>query len=365
MTDVDAVLDFPIHRPPSEEDFIRTAMRWHFGERTGSPFWLGKLPSLGFDPIADVKSFDDLRLFPNVVDELRTVRVRDLVPRGYGPSPDIVAVFESGGTTGSPKRVVFMRDWLDRLLAWMDYDLGRRGVRRGGNWLAAVPGRPHMIGGFSDHEAELFQALKFSIDMDPRWVRKLVAGGDTAAADAYAGHLLAQVEDILRSQDVEVLLISPPMLERIARRPELVELVRAKITHLLWGGTHMDPDTRRLYRSDVFPGIPLIGAYGSTMFLGACKERIDLADDDPCVYDGLPLTVTFRVVDPRNGESVPYGTRGRLLVNHVSKAMFLPNNLERDTALRLPVTEGQYGDAVGDILPVAVFGDAEVVVGVY
>ncbi|MGW4128569.1 phenazine antibiotic biosynthesis protein [Amycolatopsis japonica] len=365
FSDFDAVLDFPIHEPPAEEEFIRAAMRWHFGDDTGSPFWLRKLPSLGFDPLTDVKSFDDLRQFPNVVDELRDVRVQDLIARGYGPKPDLVAIFESGGTTGSPKRVPFMRDWLQRLLAWMKFDLTRRGLRLGGNWLAAVPGRPHMIGGFSDHEAEMFESIKFSIDMDPRWVRKLITSGDSASADAYAAHLLSQVESILRTQDVEVLLISPPLLERVARRPDLVELVHEKITHILWGGTHMDADTRRLYMTEVFPGIPLTGAYGSTMFLGACKERMGSGPDDPCVYDGLPLTVTFRVLDPGTGDAVEFGERGQLLVDHVSKGMFLPNNLERDTALRLPVAEGHYGDAIGNILPASTFGDGDIVVGVY
>jgi hypothetical protein len=33
---------------------------------------------------------------------------------------------------------------------------------------------------------------------------------------------------------------------------------------------------------------------------------------------------------------VPYGARGQVVMNHISKAMFLPNNLERDTAIRVP-----------------------------
>jgi phenylacetate-coenzyme A ligase PaaK-like adenylate-forming protein len=69
---------------------------------------------LDFDPRTDVKSVEDLALFPNIVNELRDARVEDLIPWGYGPNPDIVGVYESGGTTGAPKRVVFLRDWLDR-----------------------------------------------------------------------------------------------------------------------------------------------------------------------------------------------------------------------------------------------------------
>ncbi len=41
---------------------------------------------------------------------------------GYGPNPDIVGVYESGGSTGAPKRVVFLRDWLDRATMQPSYE---------------------------------------------------------------------------------------------------------------------------------------------------------------------------------------------------------------------------------------------------
>jgi len=246
----------------------------------------------------------------------------------------------------------------------MRYDLGRRGVKAGQNWLAAVPGRPHMIGGFSDHEADAFDAIKFSIDMDPRWVKKLIAAGDTSGADAYGQHLVDQVADILRTQDVEVLLVSPPMLERIARQPELVALVQQKIKHILWGGAHMDADSRRVYRTEIFPGIPMTGAYGSTTFLGACKERLD-AGEDECIYDGVPLHITFAVIDADTHERVAYGERGRVLVHHISRSMLLPNVLERDTAVRHPALADHEGDALGDGSPLVSVSGREVIEGVY
>src|SRR5437879_6253753 len=85
------------------DKFVQAAMDWHFGPKTGSPFWLERARSLPFDPRTDVKSFQDLALFPNVANELRDVRAEDLIPKGYGPRPDVVGVFESGGTTGAPK----------------------------------------------------------------------------------------------------------------------------------------------------------------------------------------------------------------------------------------------------------------------
>ncbi|WP_434444363.1 phenazine antibiotic biosynthesis protein [Lentzea sp. E54] len=359
------LLDYPLETVPNHDEFIRAAMRWHFSPETGSPFWLDRAPRLGFDPLRDVKSFEDLRLFPNVAGDLRTVPVKDLVPRGYGGNPDIVGVFESGGTTGAPKRILFFRDWLIRALSIAKADLGGHGIGPGGNWLAMMPGRPHMIGGFTDYEAVNMGGLKFSIDMDPRWVKKLIAAGNTASAAEYSEHLVDQAEHVLESQDVSVVLLSPPVLDRIAGRPRFVELLQEKISAILWGGTHMDAESRHYYRTELFPGKKIVGAYGSTTFLVAAKERPDLPDSDPCVFDSSSLHLTFSVVDPSSEQPVEYGQRGRVLVNHVSRGLLLPNNLERDTALRVAALPGQPGDAVADVAPVESFEDEAVIEGVY
>ncbi|ANN15818.1 phenazine antibiotic biosynthesis protein [Amycolatopsis orientalis] len=365
MNDAAEILDYSFDAPPDPDQFVQAAMKWHFTPETGSPFWLDRRTKLDFDPLADIKSFDDLRLFPNVVDDLRTARVSDLVPRGYGAHPDVVGVFESGGTTGAPKRIVFLRDWLNRALTISTREFAGHGVFPGGNWLALMPGRPHMVGGFSDHEAVHMGGLKFSIDMDPRWVKKLIAADDPGGAAAYSEHLVEQATHVLESQDVSVLLLSPPMLDRIAGRPDLVDLIKAKVEVIIWGGTHMDAESRFFYRTELFPDKKIIGAYGSTTFLGAAKERPGLSADDMCVFDSSSLHLTFSVVDADTGRSVEPGARGRVLVNHISKAMLLPNNLERDTALRCAPLSGQPGDAVAAVEPTASHDGEDVIEGVY
>src|SRR4051812_15195150 len=77
VADIDfALLDVPRDRAPQDADaYLRTAMAWHFGEDTGSRFWLDAAKSLDFDPLTDVTTFDELRQFPNLVDELRSVPV--------------------------------------------------------------------------------------------------------------------------------------------------------------------------------------------------------------------------------------------------------------------------------------------------
>jgi phenylacetate-coenzyme A ligase PaaK-like adenylate-forming protein len=360
-----SVLDVPFDGHPDPDEFIRAAMDWHFNPTTGSRFWLERAGSLEFDPRKDVNSFSDLTLFPNVTDELRDVRVEDLIPQGYGADPDVLGVFESGGTTGAPKRVVMLGDWWSRMMAWQLAHMDALGGPEHRNWLVLAPTGPHYAGEMLRREAAARGGLCFTIDLDPRWVKKLIAAGKPDEADEYAEHLIDQAAFELETQDVGVLMSTPPLLERLAGRERLVELVREKVQMIIWAGAHMDADTRQLYRTEVFPGLTLDGLYGSTMVLGGATERVGLTDEDPCIFDPFSPYITFSVVDPDSGHPVAYGERGQVVMNHVSKSFLLPNNLERDTAIRIQAPDGQVGDSVADVTPVQRFGDEAVIEGVY
>jgi phenylacetate-coenzyme A ligase PaaK-like adenylate-forming protein len=365
LQDANPVLDVAFDVHPDPEEFIRAAMDWHFSPTTGSPFWLERAETLEFDPRVDVNSFEDLTLFPNVTNDLRDVRAEDLIPQGYGPHPDVVGVFESGGTTGASKRIVMLREWHDRMLAWYMAHLDARGAPRNGDWLALIPSGPHMAGELIRRQAAALGGLCFTIDFDPRWVKKLIAAGKVDEAGAYAEHLIDQAAFVLGAQDIGALVCTPPLLERLAQRDDLVELVRRKAQAIQWLGTHMDADTRFLYRTEVFPDVQLYGIYGSTMILGVATERLGLGDDDPCVFDPPSPYITFSVVDPETREAVAYGQRGQVVMHHVSKSFLLPNNLERDMATRIEPPEGQVGDSVADVTPVPRVEGEAVVEGVY
>jgi hypothetical protein len=364
-TALEKILDLPFDIAPDPDEFIRAAMEWHFNPETGSAFWLERAKTLDFDPRTDVRTHADLRLFPNVSPELRDVRAEDLIPKGYGKRPDVVGFFESGGTTGIPKRVVLMRDWGDRMVAWSNEHLDRHGVPRGVNWLGIIPSGPHVVSALFHQHAITHGTYGFTIDLDPRWVKKLIADKRFADVDAYAGHIIDQAVDVLRTQDIGLLTITPPLLERIARNDALVDLVNSKVKAIRWGGTQMDPDTRNLFKNEIFPNIAMCGEYGSTMMLGVAGERAGLKSGSPCIHDSFSPYVTFSVIDAKTGEPVSYGQRGQVVVNHVSKSFLLPNNLERDLATRMPTVEGAVGDSVADIAPVATFEGEAVIEGVY
>lgn len=374
MADIDfTLLDVPRDNPPGDADaYLRTAIAWHFGEDTGSPFWLRAARSLAFDPLTDIRTFDDLRRFPNLVDELRCVPVEDLVPRGYGTPAPPPMIFESGGTTGAPKRTAQLPDWLEQVVRWQVEDFTAGGFVPGSGLLCLMPSGPHGVGHFDREVAHRLGSILYPVDLDPRWVKKIArtrgaeglsARGATAEVAAYVDHVVEQARFVLETQTVANLHATPPLLEAIARDDDLVDLVKQKIRYILLSGAHVDLDTLDLLRS-IFPSASFSVVFGSTMILSQAATRIG-ADGESFVFDPRSPYVVFWVIDPDTGEQVPYGHRGQVVMNHVSKGMFIPNNLERDTAVRLRGPQGAVGDSISEVAPVAVFGGEPVIEGVY
>ena len=169
---------------------------------------------------------------------------------------------------------------------------------------------------------------------------------------AYVDHVVEQARFILQTQSVANLHATPPLLEAVARDDTLVDLVNDKIRYVLLSGAHIDLDTLDVLR-DVFPHTAVATVFGSTMILSQAATR---TVGESFVFDPRTPYVVFWVIDPDTGEQVPYGERGQVVMNHVSKGMFIPNNLERDTAIRMPGPAGHVGDSVSEVAPVAVFG---------
>ena len=92
---------------------MREIVAWHFHPDNGTPFWLEKAKTLGFDPRKAIQCFDDLKKFGLFEDDwLRGGPVRRCVPKALHKKP--IYVFETGGTTGIPKsRVVVEDHWID------------------------------------------------------------------------------------------------------------------------------------------------------------------------------------------------------------------------------------------------------------
>lgn len=346
---------------PGFDSHIRKLMGWHFGADTGSPFWLGKLSGLGFDPLTEVQTLSDLTRFPDVSSELRSVPAQDLIPAGLADRP--FRVYDSGGTTGSPKRVVDSA-YRSLMTVWGRERLLANGVPPHGNWLHLGPSGPHVIGFDTARYAALGGGIFYTVDLDPRWVKRLLSQGRAADADEYVQHLLDQAETILESQDVTVLNTTPPLLEAICARPRLYELVRTRIRAIIWAGTSISGESLRQLNEVFFPTASVVGVYGNSLMGVAPQRAARPGDTHPCVFEPFPDTTRLQLVDD-DGEPVAYGERGRVRLHLVAEEMFLPNILERDTAVRVEPVPGSPVDGLADVQTYRSLDDVTIIEGVY
>lgn len=242
------------------------------------------------------------------------------------------------------------------------------GLTKDKNWLCFSPSGPHGAFERARRGARAWGVIPFGIDMDPRWVKKQIAAGNKKESDGYAEHLLDQATYILKTQNIGYIRLTPPILAKIVRRDDMVDLIANNVEYIHWGGASMDADSRYFYGHEVFPGINLAGSYGTTMALGSGgAQRFGAEEDDQTIFDPtLTPYTTFGVRNKDTGETVAYGERGQLVVNHVSKALLLPNNTERDEVTRIEsANPDQIGDSIADIAPLQEFEGAKVIEGVY
>ncbi|MEV0334366.1 phenazine antibiotic biosynthesis protein [Nocardia sp. NPDC050717] len=344
------------------DQFLRDALDWHFNPETGSALWLRIAETLDFDPRTDISSYEDLARFPDIAAHLRTSRVEDLIPRGLGRSGAPPLIYETGGTTGSPKRLIYSASWIERCLRWKVDELRAAGFPAGRPWLVAMPSGPHAYGNTARLQARELGSLLHSIDIDPRWVKKSIADG--AAVDGYVAHLVEQIGHIVQTQDIAAVTTTPPILAEIILRPELVDKLAATVSYIALAGAQLDDDTFDII-AETFPGARIQNVYGSTMVLTTARIRDPLDPAPRTVYDAYPPHTIFAVVDPETLRPVDYGRRGQVRMSHLSDGMFVPNNLERDTAIRVAAPPGGIGDSLSAPQPLGSFDGETVIPGVY
>jgi phenylacetate-coenzyme A ligase PaaK-like adenylate-forming protein len=162
---------------------VREIVQWHFDPATGCPFWLERAKQFTFDPVRDVQGFADLQKFGFFEDEwLRGGPVRRWVPKAYADKP--IYVFETGGTTGVPKTRINIEDFR------IDYELFSATLPddrfpKGSNWLMLGPSGPRRLRLAVEHLAQHRGGICFCVDLDPRWVIKLIQKGWGYHLEAY------------------------------------------------------------------------------------------------------------------------------------------------------------------------------------
>jgi len=342
-------------------------VQWHFNPETGSPFWLERAGDLGFDPLTEVNSFEDLKKFPLFEDDwLRGGPVRRWVPKGLADKP--AYVFETGGTTGIPKSRVVIDDFR------IDYEMFSETLPddafpQGGNWLMLGPSGPRRLRLAVEHLAQCRGGISFCVDLDPRWVVKLLKKGKTQDAKDYAEHVIDQAMTILEAgHDIKCAFSTPKLLEALALR--LIDngssIAETGITGIFCGGTEFTPQWYRFAREELLgPDVYITPTYGNTLMGLACGKPFDPADDYKITYYAPQPRAIVEVVDfDDHNQVVDYGGTGRVKLYTLTRELFIPGFLERDEGEREEPHEKYPWDGVSSVRPFHVFAKTTTV-GVY
>ena len=354
-----------------DEHTLKT-VHWHFSEETGSPFWLEKKAELKFDPLTDVKSFDDLKKFPHFEDEwLRGGPVRRWVPKGHANKPTYV--FETGGTTGIPKSRVVVEDH------WTDYELfsdtlPEKYFPKGSNWLMLGPSGPRRLRLAVEHLAQYRGGICFCIDLDPRWVVKLIKKGWMEHLEEYKKHCIDQAVTVLTAgHDVKCMFATPKLLESLGEALEErgTSLQECGITGIFSGGTEFTPQWTKFCVEELLGGpaeeggVYMTPTYGNTLMGLACSKPVTAADNYKISYYApQPRAVTEVVTFDDYDQKVGYGETGRVKLYTLTDEFFVPGFMERDEGEREAPFETYPWDGVIGVRPFHELASATTV-GVY
>ena len=311
-------------------------MAWHFHPSTGSPFWLEYAGSLSFDPLKEVRCFDDLKKFPPFEDEwLRGGPVTRWIPQGFAGQP--AYVFETGGTTGTPKSRVNIRDFRT------DYEefsatLPEEYCPKGANWLMLGPSGPRRLRLSIEHLAQFRGGICFCIDLDPRWVIKLIQKGWMEHLEAYKQHCIDQAITILEAgHDIRCMFTTPKLLEALALALEKkgTTIHEVGITGIFSGGTEFTPQWTRFAVEELLDGAYMTPTYGNTLMGLAASRPVVPADGYTIAYYAPQPRAVIELVDFDDTNSVvPYGSTGRVKLTTLTQETFVPGFLERDEGER-------------------------------
>jgi len=341
---------------------LREIIDWHFSPETGCPFWLDWKAKVGWDPRQEIKTHQDLVKFDHFQDEwLRDEKNERFVPKGMGGRP--FNVFETGGTTGLPKQRVGWDDYKHDYEQFGD-NLSDEFFPRGSNWIMVGPTGPRRLRLAVEHLANYRGGSCYHVDLDPRWVKKLIGRKQYDEVERYQAHVISQAVEIIKHRDIACIFTTPKLLASLGER---ISVPGQGIKGCFCGGTSMTPEYVRFLQVEVLENkAQFVPTYGNTLMGLAMSVPEELAQNNYSVTYWAPQPrAILRIVDPNNtAKTMEYGEYGRVELTTLSKEFFMPRFLERDEAIRRHPHAKFPWDGVGDVRPFG-FLENKIIEGVY
>ena len=217
-----------------------------------------------------------------------------------------IYVFETGGTTGIPKSRIAIDDFRTDYSLFSD-TLPDEYFPPGSNWLMLGPSGPRRLRLAVEHLAQHRGGICFCIDLDPRWVIKLIKKGWMEHLEAYKEHCIDQAITILGAgHDIRCMFTTPKLLESLA-----IALWKSGVQRFAErgspasfpGGTEFTPQWTRFAMEEFLDGVYMTPTYGNTLMGLACSKPVTAADGYKISYYAPQPRAVIEVVDFEDDES--------------------------------------------------------------
>ncbi|MBI5375094.1 MAG: hypothetical protein HZA77_06635 [Candidatus Schekmanbacteria bacterium] len=318
-----------------KDEWLRHIISIHFNHSFGTPYWIKKESELGINAVKEIQSVEDLYILGQTPEEdLAITPVEEFMPKYFADNKPAFFTAESGGTTGIIKTTAYRVD--EFRAAFSDFFRVialSRNFPGHLNWLFAGPSGPHIIYRSAIDMAVSFGSMQpFAIDFDPRWAKKLPHG--SMPFERYRAHILEQALRVIHIQNIGILFSTPDLA--IAIGEAMHPLKRNRIRGIHIGGLPLTPESYEKIEA-LFHNAVIIPGYGNTLF-GLTLEIEPHDKDYNVVYypPGPRLIIDIcDLTDSRRMKKTDYGKRGRVVAHRLDEAFFIPNLIERDSAVRM------------------------------
>jgi hypothetical protein len=240
---------------------------------------------------------------------------------------------------------------------------------RGADWLMLGPSGPRRLRLAVEHLCQYRGGICFCVDLDPRWVIKLIKLGKSTELDQYKAHVIDQAITLLGAgHDIRCLFTTPKLLESLAEELDNrgTSIEAAGITGIFAGGTEFTPQFTRFAKEELLgDGVYLTPTYGNTLMGLACSKPVTPEYGYKITYYApQPRAVIEVVSDDNPYQVVAYGETGRVRLTTLTRDTFIPGFLERDEGERERPCDAYPWNGVSGVRPFRKLA-AQTTVGVY
>jgi hypothetical protein len=232
------------------------------------------------------------------------------------------------------------------------------------------PSGPRRLRLAVEHRCQYRGGICFCIDLDPRWVVKLIQKKWMDHLEAYKQHCIDQALTVLKAgHDIKCMFTTPKLLEALADAlaKQGKTIKDTGITGIFSGGTEFTPQFTRFAVEELLDNgaVYMTPTYGNTLMGLACSKPVGPQDGYKISYYAPQPRAVAQVVDFDDYDKVvDYGKAGRVLLTTLTKEFFMPRFPERDEGEREPPYEKFPWDGVSGVRPFREVA-AATTVGVY